>query len=363
MPARLKRWRGTEAFYLSTRDCSPPGRPRMGSAPGTCWSRPPIIRGTDLRDARVSAGNRDQPVTTFTLSQDAARRFERYTQANIGQRSAIVLDGEILSVPVIEDVIRDSGQIRGARTLQEAQDLAVNLRAGALPAAIEVAQERIVEASLGADSIRHGLQAGAAGLDRSGGGDAALLPLGRRQCNARAAVERRTVDRRAGVLRSGADAAGNCRRGPDHRHGGGQQRADLRANSRGTARGQAGRGSAGRRILEGIRHFGGYARDHRGLLRLPVLLRNSRRAGIRSHSGAWTDHQSVHVGLRVESCLRLGNSAAKAGRGIEHRVWLSRHKQRRDAREGASLVNRYFGELFELDCRKDTRSLGANSAQ
>jgi preprotein translocase subunit SecD len=124
----------------------------------------PIIRGTDLRGASVSAGTMEQPVTTFTLSQDAARRFERYTQAHIGQRSAIVLDEEILSLPVIEDVIRDSGQIRGARTLQEAQDLAVNLRSGALPAAIEVAQERIVEASLGADSIRHGLQAGAVGL-------------------------------------------------------------------------------------------------------------------------------------------------------------------------------------------------------
>jgi preprotein translocase subunit SecD len=143
----------------------------LPTRPGTdgqrAWyllERPPVIRGADLRGARVSAGAMDQPVTTFTLSQDAARRFERYTQAHIGQRSAIVLDGEILSVPVIEDVIRDSGQIRGARTLQEAQDLAVNLRAGALPAAIEVVQERVVEASLGADSIRHGLEAGAAGL-------------------------------------------------------------------------------------------------------------------------------------------------------------------------------------------------------
>ena len=107
----------------------------------------PIIRGTDLRGARVSGGAMEQPVTTFTLSQDAARRFEQYTQAHIGRRSAIVLDQEILSVPVIEDVIRDSGQIRGARTLEEAEDLAVNLRSGALPAPIEVAQERIVEAS------------------------------------------------------------------------------------------------------------------------------------------------------------------------------------------------------------------------
>ena len=126
--------------------------------------RQPVIRGTDLRGARVAAGDLAQPVTSFTLSQDAARRFEQYTQSHIGRRSAIVLDQEILSVPVIENAIRDQGQIRGARTMQEAEDLAVNLRSGALPAAIEVAQERIVEASLGADSIRHGLQAGAAGL-------------------------------------------------------------------------------------------------------------------------------------------------------------------------------------------------------
>jgi preprotein translocase subunit SecD len=126
--------------------------------------RPPVIRGTDLRGARVSVGDMDKPVTTFTLSQEAATRFERYTRAHIGQRSAIVLDEEILSVPLIQDVIRDSGQIRGARTAQEAEDLAVNLRAGALPAAIDVAQEQIVEASLGGDSILHGLRAGAAGL-------------------------------------------------------------------------------------------------------------------------------------------------------------------------------------------------------
>ncbi len=124
----------------------------------------PIIRGTDLRDARVAAGTKEQPVTTFVLSQDAAKRFEQYTQTHIGRRSAIVLDQEILSVPVIEDVIRDSGQIRGAHTREEAEDLAINLRAGALPAAIDIVQQRIVEASLGADSIRHGLQAGAVGF-------------------------------------------------------------------------------------------------------------------------------------------------------------------------------------------------------
>lgn len=124
----------------------------------------PVIRGADLRNARVAPGNTEGPVTLFSLSQDAAARFERFTRANINKRSAIVLDQQILSAPVIEDAIRDSGQIRGARNLQEAEDLALNLRSGALPAAIEVIQERTVEASLGADSIRDGIRAGAIGL-------------------------------------------------------------------------------------------------------------------------------------------------------------------------------------------------------
>ncbi len=126
--------------------------------------RNPVIRGTDLRDARAATDSTDYPVTVFTLSQDAARRFESYTREHLGQRSAIVLDHEILSAPVIEDIIRDSGQIRGAATREEAQDLAVNLRSGALPAAIEVVHERTVEASLGSDSIRHGMQAAGVGL-------------------------------------------------------------------------------------------------------------------------------------------------------------------------------------------------------
>jgi preprotein translocase subunit SecD len=126
--------------------------------------RQPVIRGDDLRSARASVGADGQPVTAFTLKQDAARRFEQYTLARVGRRSAIVLDGEILSAPVIEEAIRDSGQIRGAHSLEEAETLAVNLRAGALPAAIEIAQQRTVDASLGADSIRHGVTAAAVGL-------------------------------------------------------------------------------------------------------------------------------------------------------------------------------------------------------
>jgi protein-export membrane protein SecD len=124
----------------------------------------PVIRGTDLRDARTAVDSTEQPVTTFSLTADAAKRFQMYTGESIGKRSAIVLDEEILSVPVIEDVIRDSGEIRGAKTVQEADDLAVKLRSGALPALIEVVQQSTVEASLGADSVHRGLVAGVAGL-------------------------------------------------------------------------------------------------------------------------------------------------------------------------------------------------------
>jgi len=144
-----------------------PTQPAGADKEGGAWylvTGAPVIRGSDLRDARVSSNGMSLPVTTFSLSQEAAARFETYTRANLGKRAAIVLDGRILSVPVIEDVIRDSGQIRGARSLEEAQDLAVNLRSGALPAAVEVIQERTVEPSLGADSIRHGTRAAAAGL-------------------------------------------------------------------------------------------------------------------------------------------------------------------------------------------------------
>jgi preprotein translocase subunit SecD len=125
---------------------------------------PPVIKGTDLRDAHAATDEMNQPVTTFTLGNDAAERFQRYTETNVGRRSAIVLDKEIVSVPVIENAIRDTGQIRGAHSLEAANDLAISLRSGALPAAITILQERTVEASLGADSIHSGVMAASYGL-------------------------------------------------------------------------------------------------------------------------------------------------------------------------------------------------------
>jgi len=144
-----------------------PFNTRLFATPDHVWyvlKGPPVIQGADLRDARVSANDLSGPVTTFTLGKEAATRFERYTQANLGKRAAIVLDNQILSVATIEGVISDTGQIQGARSMKQAQDLALSLRSGALPAAVEILQERTVEPSLGADSIIHGMWAGAAGL-------------------------------------------------------------------------------------------------------------------------------------------------------------------------------------------------------
>jgi len=134
--------------------------------PGGSWyllARNPEVRGTDLRDAQALHTERGW-ATSFVLSQTAAKRFASYTAANIGRSAAIVLDHKILSVPVIEGKISDTGQIFGARTGDEAAELALNLRAGSLPAPITAHAQRTVGPSLGADSIHQGLRAGAAGL-------------------------------------------------------------------------------------------------------------------------------------------------------------------------------------------------------
>jgi len=127
-------------------------------------ARSPVVTGRDLRDARPQQNESGSWDTTFVLNQDAAKRFERYTEANVGNHLAIVLDAEVLSAPRIDSKISDQGRITGAGNQQEAADLALNLRAGSLPAGIKVIEERIVGPSLGADSVRQGLTSGLVGL-------------------------------------------------------------------------------------------------------------------------------------------------------------------------------------------------------
>ncbi len=127
--------------------------------------RTPVITGRDLKDSRPSQDpTNGQWATSFVLSQEAAKRFERFTEANINKRLAIVLDNQVRSAPTIQSKISDNGQITGAASQQEANDLALVLRAGSLPAGIVYLEERTVGPSLGADSIQQGLTSGAVGL-------------------------------------------------------------------------------------------------------------------------------------------------------------------------------------------------------
>ena len=128
--------------------------------------RTPVVTGRDLRSA---AANRSTEMpgfweVHFTLSTESARRFGPFTEQNIGRPMAIVLEHRVQSAPVIQNRIDDSGRITGRFGQQEGNDLALVLRAGALPASIKYLEERTVGPSLGADSIRHGLQASVVSL-------------------------------------------------------------------------------------------------------------------------------------------------------------------------------------------------------
>lgn len=140
------------------------GRSSSAATAGESWyllDRAPIVTGKDLRSTSERR-NTSRPGTwqvDFTLSNEAARRFGPFTEQNIGHQMAIVLERRVYSAPVINGRIDDSGMIEGDFGEQQAHDLALVLRAGALPASIKYLEERTVGPSLGADSIRHGVQA------------------------------------------------------------------------------------------------------------------------------------------------------------------------------------------------------------
>ena len=135
-----------------------------GTAAHYVVDRVAAISGRDLKGANPSRDENGQPAVTFYLSADGARRFGTFTEQNIGKMLAIVLDNRIQSAPVIRGRITDNGQISGQFTQEEARDLALILRSGALPASIQYLDERVIGASLGADSIRSGVAASVAAL-------------------------------------------------------------------------------------------------------------------------------------------------------------------------------------------------------
>jgi preprotein translocase subunit SecD len=119
-----------------------------------------VLTGASLTDARVQIDNRTgEPYVSISFDARGARVFERITGENVGKRLAIVLDNNVYSAPVIRDRIAGGrAQITGRFTMDEAKDLAIVLRAGALPAPVKILEERTVGPSLGQDSINQGFR-------------------------------------------------------------------------------------------------------------------------------------------------------------------------------------------------------------
>jgi preprotein translocase subunit SecD len=174
-------------FYVATKDQAeiesylsnpeiqaalPPGKDvRWGAdsvSAGGRWMRQlyvldsrPIITGDYLTDAKPNQVPIEGTVVEFTLSNEGGRRFRSETGKHVKDYMAIVLDDRVMSAPIIQSAIGTRGQITlGGGGLQQATDLALVLRAGALPVPLRVAEARNIGASLGADSIRQGITAG-----------------------------------------------------------------------------------------------------------------------------------------------------------------------------------------------------------
>jgi len=173
-PARLKALIGQTA-KLSFRlvDMSMPatealnGRPPVESEVLYSQDDPPapyliekriMVSGEDLVDAQPGFDQRtNEPIVSFRFNSSGARRFGTATQQNVNRPFAIILDNEVISAPVIrEPILGGSGQISGGFSVEEANDLAILLRAGALPAPLTILEERTVGPGLGADSVAAG---------------------------------------------------------------------------------------------------------------------------------------------------------------------------------------------------------------
>ena len=128
---------------------------------------PAIIDGSELRNASAvptRAGSSDEYEISFSLKKNGADKFGAWTGAHINEYMGVVLNDEVKSIAFIKSQIFDSGQIEGRFTKQSAEDLALTLRSGALPAPIEYLEERTVGPSLGQDSIQAGVRASIVGL-------------------------------------------------------------------------------------------------------------------------------------------------------------------------------------------------------
>ncbi len=140
---------------------------RNSETGGETWylvSRVSAVTGRDLRTADPGRDENGQSDVRFTLTGEGGRRFYAFTSAHVGDDLAVILDNKVQEKAVIKEPIHDTGVINGRFTEQEAKDLAMILRSGALPAGIKYLEERTVGPSLGTDSIRAGVRAAVVGM-------------------------------------------------------------------------------------------------------------------------------------------------------------------------------------------------------
>ena len=143
-----------------------PGNGVAGDA-GTMFyqvKRAAAVTGRDLRNARPSLDENNRPAVSFTLNTEGGRKFGKVSGENVGRQLAIILDGRVQSAPTLESRITTDGRISGSFTPEEVQNLSLILRSGALPATLSYLEEKTIGPSLGADSIRSGVNASIAGL-------------------------------------------------------------------------------------------------------------------------------------------------------------------------------------------------------
>lgn len=169
-------WPDQQTAMQSLGGVVPPDAVLLQSVPGASggsttgdWyelSKIPVWGGTDIRDAKADTDQQtNEPEVVFYLTTSAGDKFARFTSANVGKDMAIVLDNRIYEVATIKSEIRDTGNISGGNmTMQQAQDLSMLLRTGALPASLKYLQESTVGPSLGADSIHQGVVASIVGM-------------------------------------------------------------------------------------------------------------------------------------------------------------------------------------------------------
>ena len=122
------------------------------------------VTGQDLRSAKPTMDENNQPAVAFSLTNDGARKFGKVTGDNVGRLLAIILDHRVISAPRIETRINGDGRIHGSFTTEQVNDLSLVLKTGALPAGLTYLEERVIGPTLGQDSIRAGVLASLIGL-------------------------------------------------------------------------------------------------------------------------------------------------------------------------------------------------------